>query len=100
MSKAREIRLEEALRECIDVLVLAVEPLPREDPDFGHLVRELGDRIGYGAMMSSASAAWRAKLHPAQRGGEHAHGACVSTIQHTLRKARSALRRDPKRRKK
>lgn len=51
---------------------------PFEDPKFGPVIRALGAVIGYGAMMTSASAAWRAAA--SERGwpvgGEFTVGPC------------------------
>ena len=88
-------RLREALQECTEVLELNEHPR-REDPDYGHEVAALGDRIGYGALMSSASATWRRRLkedgHPV--GGEHVAGPCQATITRALQIARAAITSD------
>jgi hypothetical protein len=55
-------------------------------------VRALGDRIGYGALMSSASASWREKLaKEGIAGGEFVSGPCHGTVVHTLSIIRDAL---------
>jgi hypothetical protein len=81
-----------ALQECVEVLELVEHPR-REDPDYGAEVAALGDRIGYGALMSSASASWRkflvAKGMPL--GSEFVAGPCQATITQALRMARAAL---------
>lgn len=82
----------EALQECIDVLALVEHPRI-VDPFYGEEVRCLGERIGYGALMSSASASWRnflaANNYPL--GGEFVAGPCHATVISTLKKARAAL---------
>jgi hypothetical protein len=84
--------MREALQECIDVLALVEHPR-REDPQYGVEVAALGDRIGYGALMSSASASWRKRLkedgYPV--GGEFVAGPCQATVTRALRMAREAL---------
>ncbi|AZO29295.1 hypothetical protein [Mesorhizobium sp. M1B.F.Ca.ET.045.04.1.1] len=81
-----------ALRECIETLSLVEHP-PRVDSVHGDAVRELGSRIGYGALMSSASASWRAAL--AERGlpagGEFVAGPCHGTVERTLKLAREVM---------
>lgn len=92
---AKNKMLRKALRECIKTLAMSVEPLPAEDPQFGAEVRSLGDRIGYGALMSSACASWRKKLeteYPGTEGGEHSSGPCVGTLQSLLAELRKVLR--------
>lgn len=44
-------------RETMEVLQMSARER-WEDPHWGAEVRALGERIGYGAMMASASAAW------------------------------------------
>lgn len=95
MKTTENARLRAALKECIAALKLPVEPLPRVDPDYGEAVKQLGDRIGYGAMMTSASASWRTYLaargYPV--GGEFVAGPCTATIQRALKIARDALKK-------
>lgn len=90
-AEARVEKLEGALREAEIVLAL-VEPLRWEDRDYGDEVRQLGDRIGYGALMSSAQASWRIRAteagHP---GSEFVAGPCFSTVIRTLALIREAL---------
>jgi DNA helicase HerA-like ATPase len=85
-------RLREALTECIDTLALVEHPR-MVDPNYGEEVRHLGDRIGYGALMSSASASWRNRLKEDGNpvGGEFVAGPCYATVLRTLRIARAAL---------
>ncbi|RZN19506.1 hypothetical protein [Bradyrhizobium sp. Leo121] len=81
-----------ALEECVSVLAMVERPA-RVDPDHGDEVAALGDRIGYGALMTSASASWRARLgedgDPV--GGEFVAGPCHVTVLRALKKARTAL---------
>ncbi|MER9176687.1 hypothetical protein NKH72_24300 [Mesorhizobium sp. M0955] len=84
--------LREVLAECIDTLKMAERP-EFVDPVHGDEVRMLGNRIGYGALMSSASALWRARLladgDPV--GGEFTCGPCRSTVAGTINRAARAL---------
>jgi hypothetical protein len=86
--------LETALEECVEVLGLVERPR-RVDPDYGAEVNTLGQRIGFGALMSSASASWRATLaangNPV--GGEFVAGPCQATVTKALAMARAALKR-------
>lgn len=86
--------LRAALDEAEQTLRLVEHP-SFEDPVNGDEVRRLGDRIGFGALMSSAQAAWRRRLqeHGGPVGGEFVSGPCYSTVTNTLRKIRAALRR-------
>ncbi len=87
-------RKDAALREAKEVLELS-DPYGRrrrieapEDPE----VRDLCERIGYGAVMDSASRQWRAKA-TREGGGSGAFtvGTCVGTVQSTLKLIRVAL---------
>lgn len=90
--KTREQKLEHALREFLDITAPAAR-LGWEDPDHGPAVRELGDRIGYGAMMASAQAAWRAKLaRDGLAGGEYTHGPCYAVLMQVRSLAEEALK--------
>jgi uncharacterized membrane protein YccC len=81
--------LEKALEDAEQTLALS--EFPRwEDPQYGPEVRALGERIGFGALMASASASWRQVLGP-QAGGEHTAGPCQSTVTATLTTIRQAL---------
>lgn len=86
----------EALEEC--VAVMAMQEHPRcPDPAYHEEVKALGRRIGFGALMGTASAGWREvaaeKGYPT--GGEFVAGPCFSTLTATLRKARQALSNTP-----
>lgn len=88
----REKKLEHALREFLEITAPAAR-LGWENPDHGPAVRELGDRIGYGAMMASAQAAWRAKLVPdGLEGAEHTHGPCYAVLMQVRQLAEDALK--------
>ena len=84
--------LRAALQECIEVLELVEHPR-REDPDYGAVVAALGDRIGYGALMSSASASWRRRMKEDgfPVGSEFVAGPCQGTVTRALQIARAAL---------
>jgi hypothetical protein len=88
----RIAKLEEALADCIETLALVEEPA-FVDPAHGETVRQLGERIGYGALMASASASWRqsAKSKGYPEGGEFVAGPCFGTVVATLRRARAAM---------
>lgn len=77
------------LREAEEVLALMERP-SQEDPAYGDEVRALGDRIGFGALMASASASWRRRL-PEGLGGEHVSGPCRGTVDLILAKVRARL---------
>lgn len=81
-----------ALENCVEVMSLVEHPR-FVDPDYGEEVRHLGERIGFGALMSSASASWRQYLaaqgYPL--GGEFVAGPCYATVIDALKKAREAL---------
>jgi hypothetical protein len=82
----------EALKECVDTLELVERPAFK-DPLYGAEVEALGNRIGYGALMASASASWREAL--AKRGdlvgAEYVAGPCHATVVAALKKARAML---------
>ena len=88
----REQKLEAALREFLEITAPAVR-IPHEDPHYGDEVRALGDRIGYGAMMVSAQAAWRAVLQRnGHEGGEHTHGPAYLVLLSARAMAEDALK--------
>ena len=90
--KARIERLEAALRDAEETLRLVEHPA-FPDPAHHQAVKALGLRIGFGALMSTASAAWRETLeaegYPA--GGEYVAGPCFGTVASCLAKIRAAL---------
>ncbi|MER9833408.1 hypothetical protein NKJ28_00325 [Mesorhizobium sp. M0145] len=81
-----------ALEDAEDTLRLVERPALR-DPQHGDEVEALGLRIGFGALMSSASASWREHLATKGNpvGGEFVAGPCHGTVVSTLAKLRSAL---------
>ena len=88
----REQKLEAALREFLDVTEPASH-IPIKDPDHWRAVQELGDRIGYGAMMASAQASWRELLkRDGLEGGEHSRGPCYSVLMRAREMALDALK--------
>jgi len=93
--RAENERLRGALEDCISTLALVEHPA-FEDPQHGDEVRTLGHRIGFGALMSSASASWRKSLEQngVSSGGEFVAGPCFQTVAGTLRRARAALKGD------
>ena len=89
----------ERLRAALDetrVNLELVERLRIKDPAYGAEVEALGERIGYGALMSSAQASWRASN--ARRGfptgGEFVAGPCYATVMKNLEMVRAALNPD------
>lgn len=90
----REQKLEVALRDFISITDPSARLGPI-DPDYGHEVEALGSRIGFGAMMASAQASWRALLaKDGLEGGEHTHGPCYAVLMDCRRKAQEALDSD------
>lgn len=91
-------QLEEAkaiLAECIEPGVFGFKPPSALGPDYP-AVKELGDRIGYGNLMSIASAAWGKKLreeHNMPSGGEFSCGPCVTTRDQMINKIKKFLGR-------
>lgn len=81
--------VERALQEAEQALALAV-PVPLVDRRLAEEVRHLGDRYGYGALMSTASAIWRTKLDDLA-GGEFVCGPCRSTADAALASVRAAM---------
>ena len=57
------------------------------DPQFAAAVRQLGDRIGYGVLMTEASRLWHEKVG----GGAFAVGHCISIVDAADREARRVL---------
>lgn len=84
-------RAKKALEDAEDTLRLVERPSFR-DPRYGDEVEALGLRIGFGALMASASASWREHLaadgDPV--GGEFVAGPCHGTVVSTLAKIRAA----------
>lgn len=87
--KRQRDALVDALRDAEEVLALMERPR-QEDPAYGAEVRALGARIGFGALMSSASASWRKAL-PEGLGGEHVPGPCRGTVDWILKRVRDAI---------
>jgi hypothetical protein len=80
------------LREVEETLRLVEHP-ECIDPVHGPKVEALGRHIGFGALMTSASASWRKVLkekgHPL--GGEFVAGPCYGSIVPLLAKVRAAI---------
>lgn len=87
-------RLEAALTEFMDATASAALP-SAVDPVFGAMVEALGSQVGYGALISSASASWREDLARAgyPTGGEFVVGPCMATLTSVRAKSRAALTR-------
>lgn len=80
--------MREALEELVDTLTPASYPAMK-DPAHHDEIKRLGDRIGYGALMAGASAAWReATPH---KGSEFVAGPCYSVLKADYDRARRAL---------
>jgi len=85
------LALVEAARDAGDALQSASRT-PNKDPQHSDAIRELGERIGYGALMCGAAALWRESLAPMGiAGSEFASGPCVSTAQSRLARIDAAL---------
>jgi hypothetical protein len=84
--------LVDALTECVDTLALCEHPAS-VDPRHGVAIDALGRRIGFGALMASASASWRQLLieQGLRSGGEFVAGPCQSTVTNALTQARAML---------
>lgn len=84
--------LVKAAEEAEEVLRLVEHPA-FPDPKHHHEVKALGQRIGFGALMSTASAGWREVLqekgYPV--GGEFVSGPCHASVVNALAKLRAAL---------
>lgn len=88
------VKAHEALKECEIVFGLIEHP-KFVDPHYGDRVQRLGDEIGYGALMSSASASWRKLLVViGHAGGEFVAGPCQATVTKVLAQVREALTDD------
>lgn len=84
--------LETALWNSIETLSSAAKP-SLVDPDYSPEIRELGQRIGFGALMHGASAIWRIQLQDEGiEGGEFVVGPCQSTVNNALLMASAALK--------
>ena len=83
--------MKKALKECETVMAMAEHP-NIEDPDYGREVAALGDRIGFGALMSSASATWHKRaIAQGTPGSEFVASPCYVTLIKTLRIVRAAI---------
>lgn len=91
-TRAKVEGLEKALREAEETLRLVERPA-FPDPIHHERVKALGREIGFGAMMTTASAGWREVVaergHPT--GGEFVAGPCLATVQMALAKVPAAL---------
>lgn len=80
-----------ALLEAEEALALAASP---NIPDPRHIdeIRALGERIGYGNLMATASAIWGEKMEADGIGGsEFVAGPCRSTVVKALGLVRDAI---------
>lgn len=84
--------LVEALREAEELLALVEHP-SNPDPLYHERVKALGEAIGFGALMSTASAGWRERIEERgdPGGSEFVSGPCFGSVQRTLRIVRAAL---------
>jgi len=64
-----------------------------KDPQYADEVERLGERIGFGALIASASASWRevAKRDGHPVGGEFVVGPCMAVLQSVRRAARAYM---------
>lgn len=94
LSRAEALLAEarEGLSEAEETLRL-VEHRPSRDPLHGDAVEQLGGRIGYGALMSSASASWMADLKQSglPEGGAFVAGPCWGSVTRALARVRALL---------
>jgi chromosome segregation ATPase len=94
-AEARAERLRVALEDAIETMELA-ERIPFIDPDYGQQIEALGRRIGFGALMTSASASW-AKVNAEMglpAGGHFVAAPCHASVVQSLNKMRKALEDD------
>lgn len=82
--------LRSVLENAKSVLSLA-NKLHAPDFEYESEIRALGERVGYGAMMTSASALWRQSLRGYAGGGEFVAGPCRGTVTALLREINMAL---------
>jgi ABC-type nitrate/sulfonate/bicarbonate transport system substrate-binding protein len=89
----REAKLREALTDAEETLRLMEHPRG-PDPSFHEVVKDLGERIGFGALMSTAEAGWREYLEEngLPGGGGFVAGPCRGTVDSTLKRIRAALK--------
>lgn len=81
-----------ALSHAHDLLQQMTYQRECPDPEHADDVRLLGERIGYGAMMASATALWPHKLaDDGCAGGEFVTGLCRTTIERGVRRLEEAL---------
>jgi hypothetical protein len=90
--EAENERLRKALEEAEETLGL-VQSKALPDPRHHDQVKELGKKIGFGALMSTAEAGWREVLEEVGLpfGGEFVSGPCRSTVDNCLSVIRAAL---------
>ena len=87
----RIAELEGELRECVEVLALKENP-DFPDPKHHERVKALGQEIGFGALMSTASCGWReCAKEQGIAGSEFVAGPCYVTVVETLSRARAVL---------
>ena len=94
-SEARVAEMREALREAEEVFALVEHPaIP--DPLYHEEVVRLGCRIGFGALMTTASAGWREvnEVDGYPGSGAFVAGPCIGTVQATVKRIRAALAPD------
>ena len=78
------------LLEDVQFLLDEACHVPRVYPVNSEAVSRLGDKIGYGALMSAASAIWRIRLGDLA-GGEFCCSPCRSTAENLRRRVDKAL---------
>jgi hypothetical protein len=87
----------EGLRKALEGLVEILEPASHpawRDPQYGDRVEALGREIGFGALISSASASWREAQQERDgfSGGEFVVGPCFAVLTKYLDASRAALK--------
>lgn len=94
--RQREERMRAALGEAHDVLVLASLPSFSSGGALAEAVATIGNRHGFGALMSEASVQWRDLLTmKGLAGGEFVAGPCRATVEAALEQVESAMTKEP-----
>ena len=89
----REAAMVEALTEARVVFELVEHPSAK-DPDHSDRIEQLGEDIGFGALMAGASAVWTEKAAARDiAGSEFVAGPCRATVGKALGMIRDVLKR-------
>lgn len=84
--------LASVLEDALELLSDSAK-LPPKDPAYHDVVKRLGSEIGFGAMMSCATLAWRERLAEQgyTEGGEHTVGHTRIVVERLIERIRAAL---------